>query len=230
MILIIDDSEFRRDSLVVRLRTKGYLTCGISYEYADSYTKPFMTVYVNPPHNQIGKLKNEDTISVVFSDRKLIETPSWLRVYPYLNNIENEIERIYSENFKYMKKDNIDVIGYVCRKNDEFAIGGKELYLSDMQANVLSIFIYNPDKKFKLYEASSYMHFSGNPEERFLRIVYEINKKSKDENRGKIILFENDNYFLNPDIKNYICIEETDIVTEDKKRPTYLIIDMSYDL
>ena len=32
MILIVDNSDYRRDSLVIRLRTKGYLVASISYD------------------------------------------------------------------------------------------------------------------------------------------------------------------------------------------------------
>ena len=231
MILLVDNSEYRRDSLVVRLRIKGYIVAGIDYAYMDSYTKPFMTVYINPPRNEAVRLKNEETISVIFTDREATKLPPWSINILSLNNVESEIVSIYNEKCNYMLKDKIDIIGYLCRKNDRFAVGGREISLSNMQSTVLSLFIYNPSKRFKLYEASKYFHFSANSEERFVRIVYEINKKAKAVNRDRIIIREGDLFYLNPDIKNYVCKEDDDIdIIKDDTPLNYLRLDMSYDI
>ena len=229
MILIVDNSDFRRDSLVIRLRTKGYLVCGIDYKYLDSYEKPFMTVYVNPPRQEINKLKNDDTISLIFTDKTGITLPIWSINIGTLTDIEAKIIDVYKEKCPYMIKDKINIVGYICEKNKNVAVGGKIIYLSNKQSMVLNLFLFNSSKKFRLYEASSYMHFSANSEERFARIVYEINKKSKDANREKIILFEKERYFLNPDIKNYVC-KEYDDTQKEFNQLTYLVLDMSYDL
>ncbi len=231
MILIVDNSEERRKNLVIRLRVKGYLVCGINYDDIDYYTKPFMTVYINPPRQIIDKLKNEDTISVIFTDRLAMNLPLWTINVLSIKNLENDIINMYHERCHFQAKDKVDVIGYACLRNGCFALGGKIFRISNMQMPILCLFLFNKNKKFRLYEACQYMHFRTNPEESFARQVMRINSKTQKRNRGKVILNEDNFYFLNPDIANYICKEDDDVdVIEEGKGPFYLKLDLSYDL
>ena len=128
-------------------------------------------------------------------------------------------------------KNKVDIQGYACKKHESFAVGGKIIELTNMQLRVLSLFFYNPTKKFKLYEASSYMHFTANQEERFERVVYEMNKKLKAENREKIILHDHDTFYFNPEIMNYVCRDYENIDKVDENAPiSYLTFDIAYDL
>ena len=82
--------------------------------------------------------------------------------------------------------------------------------------SIISLFIFNRNKRFKLYEASQYMYFKTDAEESFERQIVKINKKIKEEGRDKLILNEGEWYFLNPDIVSYIC-QDYEIYENDEK-------------
>ncbi len=207
MILIIDNNEERRKNLCIWLRVKHYIVSGISYDDMDYYTKPFMTVYINPSRKNLPYIKNEDTISVIFTERRSYELPEWCINISTLKNIANEIIQIYEEKCKYQKPNKVDVLGYACMKNGIFALGGKIINLSAREKQIVSLFMYNYPKKFSLYDAANYFAISNNQEYNFEHSLYTLNKKMKDADREKIILTENDTCFLNPEIANYICPE-----------------------
>ena len=218
MILIIDNNDERRNNLVIRLRVKGYLICGISYNDIEYYTKPYMTVYVNPPRHVIDNLKREETISVVCTERSnpSPNLPKWAIHISSAKSIENDIIEILDRSCSYMKNDQINVVGYACLKNGKFALGGKIIKITNMQLPILSLFLFNKNKKFKQYEACQYMHFKADAEESFARHVLNINKSLKDAGRDKIILKEGDLYYLNPEVANYVC-KDYEIDEEDEK-------------
>lgn len=231
MILIVDNSEERRNNLVIRLRVKGYLVCGINYDDIDYYTKPFMTVYVNPPRKMVDKLTAGDTISVAFTDRNNFQLPLWTTNIYNLKDLEKDIINIFNEKSTFLKKDKINVVGYACLRNDRFALGGKRISMSKMQMLVIKFFLFQKNKKFKLYEACQYMHFRTNPEENFARLISNINKRTKEEDRDKLIVHSFDEYYLNPDIANYVCKEDDDIDEVDEASgPIYIRLDLSYDI
>ena len=230
MILIVDNSEERRKNLVIRLRVKGFLACGIDYNDKDFYTKPFMTVYINPPRPKIDNLKNDDTISVIFTDRDKMELPTWTINIRSIKALENDIVALYNEKCPFQRNDNIDVIGYACLQNDKFALGGRLFKLSKMQIQMARFFLYQPRKRFKLYEACQYIHFRNNPEENLERLINNINKMLKAENRESLIINEGLEYYLNPDIASYVCKEYEDFEIKDENiSPTFINIDIAYD-
>ena len=215
MILLIDNNEERRKSLTILLRVKGYIVSAISYENMDYYVKPFLTAYINPPNKIAESLKSEDTLSVIFTERKL-SLPSWSINISSLKNIQNEIIQIYEEKCPFNKKDKIDVLGYACIKNGKFALGGRIVRLSSRERQLVSFFMFNHTKKFNLYDVVNYFVLKSNPESNILNSIYKLNRKMEEANREKIILVENDLCYFNPKIANYICppypnFEEDDV-------------------
>ncbi len=214
MILIVDDNEERAKNTCIWLRVKGYIVSRIGYENMKYYTKPFMTVYINPPHKYINEIKNEETISILFTERKTVKIPEWCIGVLSLNNIANEIEKIYLEKCPYNKNDKVDVLGYACIKNSLFGLGGEVFKLSNSQKQLIQLFMYNYPKKFNLYDAIGYFRFSNNPEINLVNRIYCINRKAKSRNREKILIFENDVCYFNPKIANYVCPEEDFTIKE----------------
>lgn len=207
MILIVDDNVERRNNLTIWLRMKGYVVSEIPYEYMDFYTKPILTAYINPQNKMIDSIKNADTISVIFSERKSINLPSWSINVPSLKNIANEIMKIYDEKCPYQKEDKIDIVGYACMKNGEFALGGKILSLSLREKQLLSLFMFNSKKKFNLYDVVNYFVLRSNPETNMLNAIYLLNRKAVKANREKMIIVNKDVCYFNPEIANFVCEE-----------------------
>lgn len=214
MILIIDDNEERGKNTCIWLRVKGYIVSHIGYENMKYYTKPFMTVYINPPHKFIDEIKNEETISIIFTERKSVTIPQWCIGILSLKNIANEVERIYLEKCPYNKDDKVDVLGYACMKNSLFGLGGEVFKLSNNQKQLIQLFMYNYPKKFNLYDAIGYFRLLNNSETKLINRIYSLNRKAKCRNREKIIVLENDVCYFNPQIANYVCQEEDFTIKE----------------
>ena len=53
MILLLDNNEFRRHDIYMSLYMKKYIVAEHALEYMDYYTKPFMTVYINPTTSEL---------------------------------------------------------------------------------------------------------------------------------------------------------------------------------
>ena len=218
MILIIDNNEERRKDIAIWLRMKGYIVSTISFEYMDYYTKPNVTVYINPSNKIVPLLKNTDTISVIFSERKSISFPDWSINIFSLKNIASEIIKIYEAKCPYEKKNEIDVLGYACMKNAEFALGGKIIKLSKREKQLVSLFMFNHSKKFNIYDLVNYFDLRSNPESNILNSIYKLNKKMLEANREKLIIVDKDVCYFNHEISNYICQEYTEMDEDDIDR------------
>lgn len=208
MILIVDDNEERAKNICAWLRMKGLLVSFIGYENMAYYTKPFMTVYINPAHKYVGEIKNEETISIIFTERKTVKIPEWCIGVLSLKNISKEIESIYLEKCPYHKNDKVDILGYACIKNSLFGLGGEVFKLSNSQKQLIHLFMFNYPKKFNLYDAVGYFRILNNKEINLVNRIYALNRKAKLRNREKILVLENDVCYFNPKIANYICAEE----------------------
>ena len=75
--------------------------------------------------------------------------------------------------------------------------------LTPKQLNVIKLFMYNPNKKFELYDASSYFDFNADREEGFMRLVHVLNSKSIKLGKEILIKCENNKYFISPELITY---------------------------
>ncbi|MBQ8545899.1 MAG: hypothetical protein IJ437_03035 [Clostridia bacterium] len=228
MILIVDNNEERRRNVTIWLRVKGYLVSCIGYDDLKYSTKPFMTVYVNPARDYIDKIKNKDTISVIFSERNSINLPEWSINISSLKSISKDIMELYEESCSFQRTDKVDIIGYACMKDGQFALGGKVIRLSPREREIISLFMFNYPKKFELYDAINYFRITDNQEEKFLNAIYLLNKKAQANDREKIIINENNTFYFNPKIGNYVCpeVDFEDRYAEVDKYKGYFTIDL----
>ncbi|MBE6674022.1 MAG: hypothetical protein E7596_02825 [Ruminococcaceae bacterium] len=201
MILLLDNNQYRRHDVLLSLFMKKYTVAEQTIDDMDCYTKPFVTVYLNPTIQQIQKIKKEDTICVVAKNNLTIQTPSWMRVIPLDKNVAKSIIRIYEENRTF--GNGREVFGILGLEGRLFTIGGAYVHLTPRQMKALKIFLYNPNKKFALYDISSYLDFNTDREYGFIKMVEDINYKCRRAGRETLIMCKNNEYFISPTVLNY---------------------------
>ncbi|MBR2943516.1 MAG: hypothetical protein IKC16_00330 [Clostridia bacterium] len=206
MILIVDDNFERRKDIVIKLRIKNYIVAGVQYDELKMYTKPYMTVYINPTRSFVASLKNDtSTLNVFFCDRASIKLPLWSINKLSLKNIPLEIMKIYDENCTYNLKGKIEIVGYACMQDDVFALGGELIHLSKREVQLIRLFMNNHTKEFMLYDVANYFRILANPEENIRSSITKLNAKAKKVRREKIIIVKNDWCYFNPEIASYVC-------------------------
>ena len=201
MILIFDNNEYRRHDILMSLFMKKYIVAEQPIEYMDYYTKPFMTVYINPNTEQLKKIKDENTVCIVAKNRMTIVPPPWMRVIPLDKNVAKTVMQLYDELCPYGK--GRDVIGIIGIEGNEFTVGGTYINLTPKQMKAIKILLYNRDKKFQLYDISSYLDFNTDPEKGFITMVDDINSKSRNSGRESVIKWKDNYYFISPDVAYY---------------------------
>ncbi len=220
MILVVDNNEERRKDTITWLRVNGIMSSGTNFSELPYYTKPFMTVYVNPTSSEASRTQNsEQTLSVFICDRPSVKLPSWSINITTLKTPFLSIMNVFEEKFDHFKYNQIEIVGYACLKNDDFALGGEIIELTKQEFLIVCFFMINKNKKFKLYDAAGYFNFKNNPEENFRRAVYRINAKCKQRNRVQLIIANAYEAYFNPVIADYVCppYEEISFETDDMK-------------
>lgn len=223
MILLVDNNEERAKDIQVKLRLKGYTVSVSRYEELCVRTKPVFTAYINPTSDEVSKMTNGDTISIVFSNRQSVKLPLWTINFNSLDNIVNEIIGVYKEKIKCQLPKKVDVVGYACMKDGDFALGGNIIKLSIREKEIVRFYMAQPYKSFSSYDASSYIRILSNPEENYRKSVSMINLKARKCDREPLIMFKNDKYFFNPEISSYIC-QEIEIDEEEDTAESLMII------
>ena len=198
MILLLGNNEFIRHDILMSLYSKKYYVSEHLIEDAVCLTKPFMTVYINPNSEQLAKIQNENTVCVVAKNSMPFATPAWMTVIPYGKDTAKDIMKIYEERCNYGK--GREVFGIICMEGKKFAIGGAYVYMTPKQLKAIKILIYNCDEKFSSYDLSSYFEYVGDSVVRFKQMVYEINNQCKRVGREAPISYQNDKYFINPEV------------------------------
>ena len=205
MILILDNNTYRRHDVLLSLFIKKYIVAEQSIDDMDYYTKPFMTVYLNPTDEQIKRIKNEDTVCVVAKNKVVSKTPNWMEIIPLDDNVVKNIIKIYEEKCPYGK--GREIFGVLAMEGKKFAFGGIYFHLTPKQMKAIKLLLYNPNKKFELYDISSYLEFNTDKEIGFEAMISEINLRCKKVNREKLVLREGSKYFINPNVINKKHIE-----------------------
>ena len=201
MILLLGNNENFRHNVLLSLFMKKYCVAEHSIEECEYLTKPFLTVYINPTIEQIHKIKHENTITVVAKNDLRCSVPEWIRVIPYGQDTVNSIINIYEENCTFAKE--IESFGIISLEDNKIAIGGAYIRMTTKQLNAVKILLYNKDKLFSSYDISSYFGNTSDAIVSFELMVQEINFQCKRAGREKLICYENDKYFISPEMLDY---------------------------
>lgn len=231
MILVVDNNDERRKNTVTWLRVKGYMASGTSFDELALRTKPFMTVYVNPTSSEVNELKSfDDTLSVFICDRASVKTPPKSIRIDSLISPHISIMKTFDASFNHFGYDQMEIVGYACLKNDEFAVGGELIELSKLEYLIVCFFMAHKDKKFKIYDCASYFNFKANPEENFKKSIYRINLKCKHEERLPLIIADAHEACFNPEIASYVCkpFVEPNLETDDMKNVIVINLNDEY--
>ena len=197
MILILDNNQFRRKDLFKALHKKGYVVACHPFDEYKLYTKPLMTVLMNPARSEIDKV-------IEYSSTKYVVAKDFFKSngdkYTLIPLTPNPVDYIIEEYHKIegCHRNQMDVYGIACHMYDEYAIGGKMLEFYEMEAKIFEFFLKLPNKKFMDFDVSRSFPFRVDPEENFKQAVWKINMKTKDATGIRYILSKNGCYFLNP--------------------------------
>lgn len=202
MILILDNNEYRRHTVYLSLYRRKCLVSEQSIDDMDYYTKPNMTVYLNPTQSQVSRIRKEDTICVIATNKKDIKLENWMIRIPLDNSVAVSIYNIFNEKCKYGNE--LEIFGIVCMREKEFALGGVLIKLTKRERQIVRLFLYNAGKKFNSYDACNYFDFAGEAEKCFIDAIYEINLKCvKGAHRIPLFLHNAGVYYVNPEVLDY---------------------------
>ncbi len=201
MILILGNNQWARHDILLSIFMKKYYVSEQSIDDAEYITKPFLTAYINPTVEQIGKIKNENTICVVAKNNLSIKVPSWIKVIPYDKTTAKKIMEIYDENCPYGK--GREIFGILGLEGKKFTMGGAYIHMTPKQLKAIKILLYNPGKQFTSYDICSYFEFTGDAENCFLEMVQEINYHCRRAGREKLIIYSGDKYYISPSVLEY---------------------------
>ncbi len=201
MILILDNNQFRRRGVYLTLYSKKFLVSEQTIADSEYYTKPFMTVYINPTSTEISKIKDEKTLCVVAKNNVTSFVPHWMKIIPLDNGLTNKIIEIYKKFCTYGQ--GREIFGIICMEGNKLTLGGAYIDLSNRQRALVKFLIYNAEKRFKLYDICTYFDFKTDKEIGFDKMVLEINRKCVKKHREHLIVRENDTYYINPNVINY---------------------------
>lgn len=200
MLLILDDNEYRRKSLLVKFRMKNMITSCQPLTYHSFFTKPLITAYINPSLEILSTLRNNKNVTIVAKNDLKVKLPDWIIHIPLDDNIDKEIEKIYIEQLTKDSQGELDIFGKVVFKGKQVGVSGKKIDFTDTQINILKFFYFNFDKRFTDTEASSYFRFLENPEQNLIHTIYTINSKCKQAGREALIIKEEGRFLANPSL------------------------------
>jgi hypothetical protein len=192
MGLIVDSNEFRREKTSRYLRYDGIPSLSIGYSDFKYYTKPLITVLVDPSKEFISNLKLSDgTLYVIVAktDRNNDLYKNFSLIVSNDGMVASEqILEIVNDKFKYDFK--TDMINNIKIFDDEKDVshGGARLKLCGREYRVFKFFFYNQRKQFTFDEIFGYLGLERKiKDETFSSYVMKINKKCKKVYRCKLI-------------------------------------------
>lgn len=204
MILILDNNQYRRRDIFNRLRINGYMVSAQDFEIGVEFTKPFLTVVINPTNAQLMTIKRENTKYLIIKANKPDNLREWMDYIPLSNEIDIDIERYFWTNFKYENPKVISRFGCICVDDKGISAGGIRLRLKRTAKKIAKFFIYNNQKKFRDSEVVSYFRFlSKVPEQNLYYHVSYINSSCKNNGRPPLISINKGIYWLNNDYLRY---------------------------
>ena len=215
MVLIVDSNEFRREKSSRYLRYDGIPSLSIGYDDFEYYTKPLLTILVDPNKNFISNIKSTDeTLYLIVA--KTNRHMEFYKNIPFIlsdnGTVETEqITKIINDYCRYdLKTDMIDrikIFDDVC----DVAHNGARLNLCEREYKIVKFFTYNQGKLFTLYEIFGYLGFNGKiKDETFSSYIMKINNKCKRAYRCKLIHKHTSGYeminegVISPDLFNSI--------------------------
>lgn len=192
MILVVDSNSYRREKLSRYFRYDGLPSMCIGYEDFEMYTKPLVTLLVDPSRDFLLKIKsslNTHIIVVNKTQRNNDVRTDLRRIYKAdgmvsSDEIKEEIKNYYGYDLKTDKINHVMLLD--SEKDVIYTL--ERLYLKEREYKVLKFFLYNVGKVFPIYEIFEYLHFNGRiKEDTFVSYVKCINRKCKREYRERLI-------------------------------------------
>lgn len=204
MILILDNNQYRRREIFNKLRLNGYIVSAQDLEMGLEFTKPFLTVLINPTNTELMSIKRENTKYLIIKPNKPDCLKEWMDYISLSSEIDIDIERYFWNNFKHENPKVISKFGCICVDQKGISAGGIRLNLKRTATKIAKFFIYNNQKKFKDSEVVSYFRFlSKEPEENLYYHVSCINGICKSNKRPPLISKIKGIYWLNNDYLRY---------------------------
>lgn len=200
MVLIFDNNDFRINTIRKAFRMQDFPMLGKEYEYYKYYTKPLLTVLINPKKSELKKYLNEkNTVIVVVSNKKdrIFDNVKYVIINENcIFTPEQAKEIIFNEYGFDFKLDSVNCITVADDKDGKnIYFGGKNLSLTPRLFFILRFFVYQRHKIFRTDEILEYLfienHVSGETLDGYISI---INRKSRAVDREKLILSEETGY------------------------------------
>lgn len=195
MMLILDNNEYRRHDLCLDLEDRGIIVAERTIKEANDYVKPAITVYINPSTEEINKIRNDNTLTIIVKRNTALKLPCWMKILPFDKSLRDNLAEIAYA--KFGKKEDRRFYGVVLFHNRTFVIGGAKIFLSKREREIARFFLINGGKKFYSFDVCDYIYFRVNPEENFEKSVRKINAKCRRLNREPLILLKGCKYSLN---------------------------------
>jgi len=192
MVLFVDSNKFRREKLARMCRTEDLPAMSIGFEDYKYYTKPLVTVLVDPPKSFTATLnRNERTLFIVvikreeqrkyYSDMCTVTDDSGM-IYP------EKITEIIKERTEFNLVKDIFTYLYMNMEEKEPILDGKVLFLTKTQFKILRFFFYNNQRTFRYDELFEYFHYNGRIKYKtFDGHVQSINRHSRYRHREQLI-------------------------------------------
>ena len=209
MVLIADDNKFRSKKIAKCLRDSGIFAFDCIKKYADCYTKPLITIIVDPTEEEISYLRRsgDNTVYVFCAKYK----KPYMIPYKYLfidKTIDikaSDVKEILFAEYKHsLQCDNVGMF-VLDREEKCLYMGGSDLMLTRTEYFIASFFIYNYGKRFSSDEIFGYFGYTGKiGTDTFANHVSAINSKARRIRGEKLILSTGVGYSLNPDITEKI--------------------------
>lgn len=203
MILFVDSNEYRRAALARNCRINGLPSMSIGYEDYKYFTKPLVTVIVDPKSDFMSCFnyrENTFFIILVKNERLLKKYSNYYTICnPDANITPQELISIIKQklniNFEFDWISNM----LIKEKNEDIFFGGVYLGLEKRQYKIVKFFLYNFNKKFTIHEIFEYFHYHNRlKESTFRSYINDVNIKCRKRNRNPIIKMNEMYYYIGP--------------------------------
>ncbi|MBQ9744968.1 MAG: hypothetical protein IJW19_07580 [Clostridia bacterium] len=192
MVLIVDSNEYRRVKLARRCRTNDIPAMSIGYDDFNYYTKPLVTVLIDPSKAFMQQLnKTEKTLFVV-----VVKREDQISLYQDICTVCNSIGEITPEqirevilnNYGYtLNEDSFNCI-YINYDNKLCRVRNKKLFITKTELKIIRFFLYNYERIFRYDEIFEYLHYTDRIKiKTFDGYTQAINRKSDKAHREHLI-------------------------------------------
>lgn len=199
MVLFIDSNTYRREKLARSCRTNDMPSMAIGYEDYKYYTKPLITVLVDPSKSFMQNLNRyENTFYLV-----IVKRDEHLSLYPGLcSTVEptgyikpEKIKNIISDNLGFSLSDDYYNRVHINYPEEKIFVQNEKLYLTKTELKILRFFLYNSERTFRYDEIFEYLHYTNRIKiKTFDGYTQSINRESDKRRRERLIFKHREGY------------------------------------